>query len=110
MKAKAKPAHGTSKAHAVGTNPAIKEANLKRLARIEGQVRGIARMVEEERYCPDILAQVNAAQEALRGVSQALLRNHLEHCAHAAFNQGPRERDAMIEELTQLIALRRRYG
>jgi len=67
------------KAHAV--EPAIKASNLKRLNRIEGQVRGIARMVEDDRYCADIIVQVASVQEALRGVSRELMRNHLRHCA-----------------------------
>jgi len=66
---------------AVAVDAAIKSSNLKRLNRIEGQVRGIARMVEEERYCADIIIQIASAQEALRGVSRELMRNHLRHCA-----------------------------
>jgi CsoR family transcriptional regulator, copper-sensing transcriptional repressor len=67
--------HGGRKA--VSVDPGIKTANLKRLRRIEGQVRGLQKMIEEDRYCSDILTQVSSVQEALRGVSQALLRNHL---------------------------------
>src|ERR1700745_2421719 len=69
---------------AVGVDPEIKPSNLRRLSRIEGQVRGIQRMVEEDRYCADILMQVTSAQEALRAVARALMRNHLSHgAAHA---------------------------
>lgn len=68
------------KAHAVDQN--LKEANLKRLRRIEGQVRGIAKMVEDEKYCADIIVQIASVQEALRGVGRNLMKNHLEHCIH----------------------------
>src|ERR1700745_199344 len=66
---------------AVGVDPELKASNLRRLSRIEGQIRGIQRMVEEDRYCADILMQVTSAQEALRAVARALMRNHLTHCA-----------------------------
>ena len=67
----------------------IKDANLKRLRRIEGQVRGLQKMVEEDRYCPDIITQIASVQEALRGVGRQLLRNHLKHCATTAIKKGP---------------------
>ncbi|MBS1878303.1 MAG: metal-sensitive transcriptional regulator [Actinobacteria bacterium] len=57
-----------------------KEQMLKRLARIEGQVRGVTRMVEEERYCIDVLTQIQAAEAALRGVALGLLDDHVHHC------------------------------
>ncbi|MGI8770775.1 MAG: metal-sensitive transcriptional regulator [Acidobacteriaceae bacterium] len=89
---------------AVAVDPEIKNANLKRLRRIEGQVRGIQRMVEEERYCADILHQVASVQEALRGVQRSLMRNHLEHCATKAIKQGSTEEArAMYDELINLI-------
>ena len=88
-------------AHAV--EPQIKAANLKRLARIEGQVRGIARMVEEDRYCADIIVQVASVQEALRGVARELMRNHLRHCAAHAFHGGKDASEAMSGELLDLI-------
>ena len=76
----------------------------KRLARIEGQVRGIAGMIQEDRYCADIIQQTAAVQESLRSVAKNLLRNHLTHCAVAAMHErGPR-RDDMIEELLALVA------
>src|SRR5258708_2559227 len=62
---------------AVAVDPAIKASNLRRLRRIEGQIRGLQRMVEEDSYCADILTQVSSAQEALRAVARALMRNHL---------------------------------
>lgn len=89
------------KAHAV--DAAIKTAALKRLRRIEGQIRGLQRMVEEERYCADIVVQVASVQEALRAVSRELMRNHLRHCAsHALAGDGP-QRGAMLEELLDLM-------
>jgi DNA-binding FrmR family transcriptional regulator len=89
---------------ALGTDPAIKASNLRRLRRIEGQVRGLQRMVEEDRYCADILTQVSSAQEALRAVARALMRNHLAHCAVHAFRAGStEERQAMYDELLGMI-------
>lgn len=92
----------TRKARAV--EPDIKAANIKRLRRIEGQVRGIQKMVEEDRYCADIIVQVAAVQEALRGVARSLMRNHLHHCAaHAMHSGSPDEQSAMYDELLDLI-------
>jgi DNA-binding FrmR family transcriptional regulator len=89
---------------AVAVEPQIKSSNLKRLRRIEGQVRGLQRMVEEERYCADILMQIASVQESLRGVSQALMRNHLHHCAAQAISKGSAEEaEAMYDELLTLI-------
>lgn len=89
---------------AVGVDPAIKASNLRRLRRIEGQVRGLQRMVEEDRYCADILTQVSSAQEALRAVARALMRNHLAHCAtHAIRSGSTEERQAMYDELLEMI-------
>ena len=91
-------------AHAVGVEPAIKEANLKHLRRIEGQVRGIAAMVEEDRYCSDIITQISAVRESLHAVARNLLRNHLTHCAAAALCKGGERRDEMTEELLDLLS------
>lgn len=89
---------------ALGVDPEIKAANLRRLSRIEGQVRGIQRMVEEDRYCADILMQVSSAQEALRAVARSLMRNHLAHCASHAIRTGSEEdRQAMYDELLEMI-------
>jgi CsoR family transcriptional regulator, copper-sensing transcriptional repressor len=89
---------------AVGVDPEIKASNLRRLSRIEGQIRGIQRMVEEDRYCADILMQVTSAQEALRAVARSLMRNHLAHCAtHSIRNGSNDEREAMYDELLDLI-------
>ncbi|HVU45002.1 MAG TPA: metal-sensitive transcriptional regulator [Terracidiphilus sp.] len=89
---------------AVGVDPEIKASNLRRLSRIEGQVRGIHRMVEEDRYCADILMQVSSAQEALRAVARSLMRNHLAHCASHAIRSGSdADREAMYDELLDMI-------
>jgi DNA-binding FrmR family transcriptional regulator len=89
---------------AIGVNPEIKSSNLKRLRRIEGQIRGLQKMVEDERYCADIVIQISSVQEALRGVGKALMRNHLHHCASQAIREGDDERaSAMYEELLELI-------
>ncbi len=99
--------HSTSalqpREHAVAVDPEVKDANLKRLRRIEGQIRGIHKMVEEDRYCPDIITQIASAQEALRAVGRQLLRNHLKHCATAAIKKGPKEADATYDELLELV-------
>lgn len=96
-------AHGGGR-KAVAVEPQIKAANRNRLRRIEGQIRGIARMVEQERYCADILVQIASVQEALRAVSQGLMRNHLHHCAAQAIRQGsPKQAEAMYQELLKLI-------
>jgi DNA-binding FrmR family transcriptional regulator len=89
---------------AVGVDPTIKASNIRRLRRIEGQVRGLQRMVEEDRYCADILTQVSSTQEALRAVARALMRNHLAHCAaHAIRTGSAEERQAMYDELLGMI-------
>ena len=89
--------------HAVGVDPAIKEGNLKRLRRIEGQVRGLQKMLEEDRYCADILTQVSSVHEALRSVGRELMRNHMKHCAVTAIRAGGDEANAMYDELVELM-------
>lgn len=89
---------------AVAVDPEIKERNLKRLRRIEGQVRGLQKMVEEDRYCPDILTQISSVQEALRSVGRELMRNHLKHCATQAIRSGDGEAaEATYDELIEMI-------
>ena len=89
---------------AAGVDREIKTANRNRLRRIEGQVRGLQRMVDDDRYCPDILVQLSSVQEALRAVGQALMRNHLRHCVTQSIRKGNRsEADATLDELLQLI-------
>ena len=90
---------------AVAVDPEIKERNLKRLRRIEGQVRGLEKMVEEERYCADILVQISSAQQALRSVARELLRNHLKHCASTAIRSSDVEAEKMYDELVDLMKL-----
>ncbi len=90
--------------HAVAVDPELKTAMLTRLRRIEGQVRGLHRMVEEERYCTDIITQVSSVQEALRSLGRTLLRNHLQHCASAAIrSEDPAAAEAMYDELVDLM-------
>ena len=94
---------------AAGVVPELKAANLKRLRRVEGQVRGLQRMVEEDRYCADIIVQVASVQEALRGMARNLMKNHLHHCAAKAIGSGKKEETAaMYEELLGLMELQQR--
>lgn len=88
---------------AVAVDAQIKERNLKRLRRIEGQVRGLQRMVEEDRYCADIMTQIASVHEALRSVGRELMRNHLRHCAATAIRAGEAEAEAMYDELLDLM-------
>ena len=81
-----------------------KQAHLKRLRRIEGQVRGIARMVEQDQYCIDVLTQVSAATKALQAVALGLLDEHLSHCVVDAVAAGGDERDAKLREASDAIA------
>src|ERR671926_60287 len=88
---------------AAAVDPDIKERNLKRLRRIEGQVRGLQRMVEEDRYCADVMTQISSVHEALRGVGRELMRNHLKHCASTAIRTGGEQADEMYDELVDLM-------
>lgn len=88
---------------ALGVDPEIKRRNQQRLRRIEGQVRGLQKMVDEDRYCADILTQIASVHEALRAVGRELLRNHLKHCATSAIRQGPEEAERMYDELVDMI-------
>lgn len=89
---------------AVAVDPGTKASNLRRLRRLEGQIRGLHKMVEEDRYCPDIMIQISAAQEALRTVGRELMRNHLRHCVAKAVTEGPADQaNAMYDELVELI-------
>jgi DNA-binding FrmR family transcriptional regulator len=82
---------------------ADKEQLLKRLRRIEGQTRGLQKMVEEDRYCAEIMTQISSVHEALRAVGRELMRNHLKHCATAAIRQGDGKADAMYDELVEMM-------
>lgn len=88
---------------ALGVDPEIKSRNITRLRRIEGQVRGLQKMVDDDRYCADILTQISSVQEALRGVGRELMRNHLKHCATGAIRSGGEEADQMYDELVDLM-------
>ncbi|HEX9564988.1 MAG TPA: metal-sensitive transcriptional regulator [Gemmatimonadaceae bacterium] len=88
---------------AIGVDPAIRDRNLKRLRRIEGQVRGLQKMVTEDRYCADIMTQISSVHEALRGVGRELMRNHLKHCATSAIKAGPEQAEPMYDELLELM-------
>jgi CsoR family transcriptional regulator, copper-sensing transcriptional repressor len=88
---------------ALAVDADAKERNRKRLRRIEGQVRGLQKMVEEDRYCADILTQIASVHEALRAVGRELMRNHLKHCASAAIQKGPEEAEAMYDELVAMM-------
>src|SRR5215469_8020517 len=89
---------------AAGVDPPLKVASLNRLRRIEGQIRGLQKMVEEDRYCADILVQMASVQEALRGVGRNLMKNHLQHCATKAIASGkPKEASEMYDELLEFV-------
>ena len=94
---------GTQQKRAVAVDPDVKLRNLNRLKRIEGQVRGLQRMVAEDRYCADILTQLSSVEEALRAVGREVMRNHLKHCATEAIRAGGASADAMYEELLALM-------
>jgi DNA-binding FrmR family transcriptional regulator len=92
-----------AKSKAVAVDADIKDRNMKRLKRIEGQVRGLQRMVESDRYCADIMMQVSSVQEALRAVGRELMRNHLKHCAATAIRAGDDKATEMYDELIDLM-------
>ncbi len=83
---------------------ANKEKTLDRLARLEGQVRGVARMVEADRYCMDIMAQTAAIRSAVLAVEKLLLEHHAQHCVETAIESGdPEEQRAKFDELIGLL-------
>jgi DNA-binding FrmR family transcriptional regulator len=83
---------------------ATKDDHLKRLKRIEGQVRGIAKMVESDTYCIDVLTQVSAATKALQSVALNLLDEHMAHCVVAAAKKGGTEQETKLREASEAIA------
>ena len=86
----------------------VLDSNVARLGRIEGQVRGIARMIDEDRYCIDVLTQIRAVRAALDKVEQEILHEHLNHCVAHAFHAGSeRDRQIKIEELIEVLDRRR---
>jgi CsoR family transcriptional regulator, copper-sensing transcriptional repressor len=83
---------------------AIKTSSIKRLNRIEGQVRGLSRMVEEDRYCIDIVTQIAAVRAALRRLEEEVLRDHIGHCVEHAIASGSKaDQRQKIEELMAVI-------
>jgi DNA-binding FrmR family transcriptional regulator len=90
--------------HAAHLEPELKEQALIRLKRIEGQIRGLQKMVEDERYCGDVLVQVASVHEALRGVGKLLMRNHLRHCITDALgSDDERSREEAYAEVLDLM-------
>ena len=84
---------------------ATKETCLRRLGRIEGQVRGIAKMVAEDRYCVDVITQIAAVRAALRRVEEEVLRDHAAHCVEGAIASGdPAEQRRKSQELVELLS------
>lgn len=90
-------------AHAMGIPPATRDDLSRRLARIRGQVEGISRMVEDDRYCPDILHQFAAVHSALRSAERELLASHLERCASHAIAEGGEAAGEVRRELVDLF-------
>ena len=88
---------------AVGVDAGAKERNLKRLRRIEGQVRGLQKMVADDRYCADILTQISSVHEAMRSVGRELMRNHLKHCASTAIRSSDADAEVMYDELVEMM-------
>jgi CsoR family transcriptional regulator, copper-sensing transcriptional repressor len=80
-----------------------KEAILRRLSRIEGQVRGLGRMVEDQAYCIDVLTQIAAVERALDGVAVKLLADHANHCVRDAVREGGPEADRKVDELIAAV-------
>ena len=83
--------------------PRDNQHTIKRLRRIEGQVRGLERMIEENRYCADVLTQISSAHEALRAVARELMRSHLRHCAAAALESPGHESEQLYDDLIEMM-------
>ena len=82
-----------------------KAASLKRLSRIEGQVRGLARMVDDDRYCIDIVTQISAVRAALRRVEEEILREHIAHCVEHAIESGDAtQQRKKVAELMEVLS------
>ncbi|MEV8094184.1 metal-sensitive transcriptional regulator [Kitasatospora sp. NPDC085879] len=95
---------GAARPHGPHGYSAQKNEHLKRLRRIEGQIRGLQRMVDEDVYCIDILTQVSAGTKALQSFALSLLEEHLRHCVAAAAEQGGAELDGKVAEATAAIS------
>ena len=89
---------------ALAVEPGLREANLKRLRRIEGQVRGISRMVDEDVYCIDVLTQISAATKALQAVALGLVEDHIGHCVVDAARESDEAAQAKVAEASAAIA------
>ncbi len=89
---------------AAGVDPATKAANILQLRRARGQVDGIERMIEDDRYYAEIITQITAARASLQVVAKTLLQEHLKACTRAAVNNGAVAADAMYQELVELVA------
>lgn len=88
---------------------ALKKSARSRLSRIEGQVRGVARMIDEDRYCIDVLTQLRAVQAALAKVEQEILREHLNHCVAHVFHSGTDgDKHRMVDEIIEVLERRPR--
>jgi CsoR family transcriptional regulator, copper-sensing transcriptional repressor len=93
-----------SPAHARQVDAGVKQNMLVRLRRVEGQVRGVQKMVDQERYCPDVLTQMSAIHESLRSIERILMKNHLQHCATEALRSGDEHKaQQTYDELTDLF-------
>src|SRR5688500_9103383 len=97
------PGHDSCERKTAAVDEHGKALNLKRLRRIEGQVRGLQKMVEADRYCADVLTQIGAVQEALRAVGRELLRHHLRHCVATDLAAGGATSEATSDELVELF-------
>ena len=93
----------TSQEEKKGPHPVNKEA-MKRLTSIEGQVRGIERMVENEKYCVDILTQISAARAALNRVGMLILKRHIKNCVSDAIKRGGSDGNEIIDELMHVLS------
>jgi len=99
----------TLRGYGSSMNEKLKKSQLARLSRIEGQVRGVARMFDEGRYCIDVLTQIRAVRAALDKVEQETLNDHLQHCVAHAFHAGSeKDRQVKIDELLEVLDSRRR--
>lgn len=98
------PARPAPRRHAADAGAPADPAVLQRLARVEGQVRGVVRMVEEGRYCVDVLTQLAAIHQALRACSRRIVENHMRHCVAGAMRAGrPEEAERVSREMAELL-------
>ena len=93
----------TADRRAAGVDPAARAANVLQLRRAKGQIEGIERMLNDDRYCADIITQIIAARASLQVVAKSLLEAHLKQCHHHAMNNGGAASDQMYQELVDLV-------